>query len=87
MKKLSRGKVYKEEKMKKFFNKPIDLKKLKSNVLRNLEEQSTYWGNYANELNNFTEEVKNCPICNSDKSLEVVKIYNFVSTKKINPTH
>ena len=73
--------------MKKFFNKPVDLKKLKANVLRNLEEQSSYWGNYAKKLHNFTEEVKNCPICNSNQSSAVVTIYNFIYLQCESCTH
>ena len=67
--------------------KPIDLAKLKANVLRDLEGQSSFWTQYAQKLREFTTSVDSCPICGASSGKEAVSIQGFVWLQCDSCTH
>ena len=63
--------------MESIYGKPIDLSRLKQNVLCQLDQQVAFWSKKARELREHTFEVKTCPICDTSTYEELFEIHGY----------
>lgn len=70
------------------YHKNIDARRLKSNLLKNYNEQVAFWRNLAEKYRQrATIEVTACPICDSDRSEEAARVYGWIYVGCLNCTH